>query len=208
MEKLKKLKNVKFFELINYFFSLCAKMRTLFFYRFFFGGMGRSVSIYKPLLIAHPHRIFIGNSVIIRSGVRLEVVLTDMEKKPILTIGNNVNIEQNVHIICGSRVIIGDNVSITGGAAIVDVNHPYEDVDNDKKIGNRIQAENNYVEIGEGVFIGYGAIILPNVKIGRRAVIGAYSVVSRDVPEFSVVAGNPAKVIKKYCFENSKWKKI
>lgn len=52
------------------------------------------------------------------------------------------------------------------------------------------------IVIGNNVFIGYGAIILPNVKVGNDVVIGACSLVSRDVPDGSVVAGIPAKAIK------------
>lgn len=199
---------MKFFEFLNYFILFFAKMKVFFFYRFFLGAVGHGVAIFKPLLIGNPHRIFIGDAVLIRSGARLEVVVTDKENMPSLIIGSNVNIEQNVHIICGSRVSIGNNVSITGGVAIVDVHHPYDDVSSDVKIGNRIQCVGNYIDIEDGVFIGYGAIILPNVKIGRNSVIGAYSVVNKDVPEFSVVVGNPAKVVKKYCFETNVWKKI
>jgi len=160
------------------------------------------------MLIANPQYISLGNNVAIRDGIRLEVVRSADGSSPRLEIGNNVNIEQNVHIICGSKIIIGNDVSITGGVAIVDVNHPYDDVTDPVKIGDRIQAAGNFVEIESGVFIGYGAIILPNVRIGKNSIIGAYSVVNRDVPEFSVVAGNPAKVVKKYSFENKIWERI
>ncbi|MDR3548197.1 MAG: DapH/DapD/GlmU-related protein, partial [Candidatus Pacebacteria bacterium] len=68
-------------------------------------------------------------------------------------------------------------------------------------VGALIVDEDSYVEIGDGSFIGYGAVILPNVRIGKRAVIGANSVVTHDVPDFSVVAGSPAKVIRTYSQE-------
>lgn len=188
--------------------SRLVRLKTRFFYKLFFGSIGSRSAIYKPMLIANPQHIFIKNSVVIRNGVRLEVIKSKTEYFPRLTIGNNVNIEQNVHIICGSRVDIGDNVSITGGVAIVDVIHPYEDVSDESKIGDRIQCSGNYVEIGSNVFIGFGAIVMPNVKIGRNSVIGAHSVVTNDIPEFSVAAGCPAKVVKKYCFEMKNWKKV
>jgi maltose O-acetyltransferase len=54
------------------------------------------------------------------------------------------------------------------------------------------------VTIGDEVFVGYGTIILPNVRIGSRVVVGAGSVVTRDIPDNSVAAGNPAKVIGTY----------
>jgi acetyltransferase-like isoleucine patch superfamily enzyme len=207
MKNSTKYKNINFFKIFNHVNYIFAKLKVMFFYRFFFGSIGKKVAIYKPLLIVNPARIFVGDNVSIRDGVRLEVVVTENDFLPELTIGDNVNIEQNVHIVCGCRVTIGDNVSIAAGAAIVDVNHPYEDVDDVGKIGNRIEAMNNFVEIGEGALIGYGAIILPNVKIGKRAMIGAYAVVTKSVPDFCTVAGSPARVIKKYSFENRVWER-
>jgi acetyltransferase-like isoleucine patch superfamily enzyme len=115
-----------------------------------------------------------------------------------LSIGSDTNIEQNVHIVCHSRIRIGSNVSITGNCSIVDVTHPYGDVQTQTKIGARIADEDSFVEIGEGSFIGFGSVILPNVKIGANVVIGANSVVLTDIPEYCVAAGAPAVVIKQY----------
>lgn len=185
-----------------------ARAKTRLFYGLFFGSIGRNSVVCKPLLITNPGKIFIKDFVTIRNGARLEVISTPAATTPRLTIGNNVNIEQNVHIVCGSRIDIGDDVSITGGVAIVDVVHPYDDVADHSKIGSRIQCDGNYVEIGNNVFIGFGAIIMPNVRIGRNSVIGAHAVVNHDVPDYSVAAGNPAKIVKKYCFESKKWKKL
>ncbi|OEZ98112.1 acyltransferase [Duganella phyllosphaerae] len=208
MRILIKIKNKSLYDIFNSIGSYLVRLKARFFYGLFFGSMGKKSAIYKPLFISHPQHIFVKDFVSIRNGVRLEVITGHSKSVPRLTIGHNVNIEQNVHIICGSRVTIGDNVSITGGVAIVDVNHPHEDVDDKSKIGSRIQCDGNYVEIGDNVFIGFGAIIMPNVKIGRNSVIGAHSVVNHDIPEFSVAAGTPAKVLKKYCFELKDWKKL
>jgi acetyltransferase-like isoleucine patch superfamily enzyme len=200
-----KLKNLTVFGLLNKSKMYMARMKTQLFYRPFFGSIGRASTVFPPLLIANPKGIHLGKRVMIRDGVRLELLRLPGKGLPRLEIGDNVNIEQYVHIICGSSVRIGNNVSITGGAAIVDVNHPYSDIHDPTKIGDRIECEGNAVEIGDNVFIGFGAIVLPNVRIGKNSVIGAYSVVNKDVPDFSVVAGNPAKVLKKYCFEENKW---
>jgi len=53
------------------------------------------------------------------------------------------------------------------------------------------------VEIGEGSWIGIGSAIMPGVKVGKNSVVGANSVVTRDVPDYCIAAGNPARVIKK-----------
>lgn len=208
MSMLRKLHGRSIYDIFNIIdFRLC-KAKTRLFYSWFFGSIGRGSAIYKPLLISNPGKIFIKDFVSIRKGARLEVISGQSKIAPRLTIGNNVNIEQNVHIVCGSRIEIGDNVSITGNVAIVDIIHPYDDINDHSKIGSRIQCEGNYVEIGDNVFIGFGAIIMPNVKIGKNSVIGAHSVINHDVPEYSVAAGNPAKIVKKYCFDTKNWKKI
>lgn len=128
----------------------------------------------------------------------MEVVISNAHRTPELRIGDNVNIEQNVHLICHSRLIIGNNVSITGHCAIVDVTHPYQNVEDPVKIGSRILDEDSFVEIGDGSFLGFGTLVMPNVRIGKACMIGAHSVVTRDVPDYSVAAGNPARVVRRY----------
>ena len=61
------------------------------------------------------------------------------------------------------------------------------------------------VTIGNNVFIGANTIILPNLRIGDDCVIGANSVVTHDIPDYSVAVGAPAKVIKQYNFKQNKW---
>lgn len=109
---------------------------------------------------------------------------------------------KNVHI--GKRVVanfgclfdgrrypikIGDNVSIGPRASILTLGHdPYSSEFSDK---------GGEVDVGDYVWIAYGCIILPNVTIGRGAVIGAGAVVSKDVEPFSIMVGNPAQCIGK-----------
>jgi acetyltransferase-like isoleucine patch superfamily enzyme len=159
------------------------------------------------MLISNSCYISIGERVSIRDGVRLEAIRSSDGRIPHLSIGDDTNIEQNVHIVCQNRVTIGNNVSITGNCAIVDVTHPYPDVSDSKKIGARIRVEDSFVEIGDGSFIGFGSVILPNVRIGTSVVIGANSVVDHDVTDYSVAAGVPAVTLKHYDFAQERWVK-
>ena len=170
--------------------------------------MGKNCIIRNPLIIINPEFISLGSDVFIRDGVRLEVVISRKGKTPNLTIGNNVNIEQNVHIVCQNKIVIGDNVSITANCAIVDATHPYQDISSNSKIGSVVLDEESFVEIGEGSFVGIGAVILPNVKIGKHVVIGANSVVSSNISDYSVVAGVPARVIRFFDASANKWVKV
>jgi acetyltransferase-like isoleucine patch superfamily enzyme len=180
-------------------------LKTQVFYRRLFKSLGSGTTIRRPLMITHPEYIRVGKNVLIRDGVRLEITRSHPDRIPDLRIGDNTNIEQNVHIICHNRVHIGPNVSVTGHCAIVDVTHPYEDIVSPTKIGARVQDDDAIVEIGAGSFIGYGSVILPNTRIGRHVVVGANSVVTRDVPDYSVVSGAPARVVRRYNSTLGRW---
>ncbi|PRX91876.1 acyltransferase [Paraburkholderia sp. BL25I1N1] len=200
-------RKVRLLDLANRASLAWHRLKTRLWYAHVFESVGAKTTIFRPMLLANVHFASIGERVLIRPGARIELVVTDAAAPPRLTIGSRVNIEQNVHIVCGSSIEIGDGATITGNVAIVDVEHPYEDVNNTIRIGERICTRGNYVVIGQGAFIGFSAVILPNVKIGRHVVVGAHSVVTRDVPDYCVVAGNPAQIIKRYNFETRCWER-
>jgi acetyltransferase-like isoleucine patch superfamily enzyme len=194
-----------FLNKLNHLSTLYYQAKGIAFYRLMFKGFGQGSYIRKPLLLSNPGFIRIGNRVSIRDGVRLEVVLSNNTRQPLLDIGDDTNIEQNVHIVCHSSIRIGSKVSITGHCSIVDVTHPYADVLDPAKIGDRICDHDSFVEIGDRSFIGFGSVILPNVKIGTQAVIGANSVVTTDIPDYSVAAGSPAVVLKRFDWDSRSW---
>lgn len=105
----------------------------------------------------------------------------------------------NVDIDYTGNITIGSNVTLTEGVKILTHAHdPYRFVDDDKLLPFSNRAYKTSLMIGDNVEILSHAIILPTVsKIGRNSIISAGSVVSKNVPENSVVAGNPAKVIAK-----------
>jgi acetyltransferase-like isoleucine patch superfamily enzyme len=97
-------------------------------------------------------------------------------------------------------VLIGPNVTI------VDNSHKYEDVA--VPIMLQDYTRGGTVLLERECWIGANVIILPNVTIGRHSVIGANSVVNNSIPPFSVAAGAPAKVIRKYSFDKKKWLRV
>jgi acetyltransferase-like isoleucine patch superfamily enzyme len=183
------------------------RVKTCLWYARIFASVGQKTTIYRPLFLANVQHATIGDGVQIRPGARIELVHVDPEIEPRLVIGNGVNIEQNVHIVCGGSIEIHDGATITGNCAIVDVDHPYEDIDDPTRIGERLRLCGNGVVIGKGAFIGFNSIVLPNVKIGRHVVVGAHSVVTRDIPDYCAVAGNPARIIKRFNFETRCWER-
>lgn len=111
----------------------------------------------------------------------------------VLEIGNNVSMS-GVTIVAYKRISIGDRTMIGAEAMIMDTDfHP---LDPRQRAANPTAgAKSRPIEIGCDVFIGARAIILKGVRIGDGAVIGAAAVVTRDVAEGEIVAGNPARTI-------------
>ena len=107
-------------------------------------------------------------------------------------IGNNSGIGVNAHFY--GKVVIGDNVMMAPDCIIYVRNHESSRLD--IPMCEQGSTEERPVVIGNDVWIGGRVIILPGVKIGDGAIIGAGSVVTKDVSEYDVVAGNPARVIK------------
>jgi acetyltransferase-like isoleucine patch superfamily enzyme len=164
-------------------------------YRAVFGRIGPRTIVYPFLLLLNPHRVSLGARSLIRRGCRLEVVDHGQPWEPAITIGDGVNIEQNVHLVCHDRITIGNHVSIAGNCAIVDVSHIAAALLAPRQ--SDIDPRRSHVTIGDHSFLGYGTTILPNVTIGAYCVIGAGSVVSHDIPDYCVAAGVPARVLRR-----------
>jgi len=206
--KLRRFWNLPFLDKLDELAIQYYKVKGICLYRVVFKQFGNGSYIRRPLCIRNSKFISIGEKVSVCNGVRLEVIQDRKGRIPQLTIGRGTNIEQNVHIVCHSRVQIGCNVSITGHCCIVDVTHPFAEVQYPVKIGARMQHDDSFVEIGDGSFIGFGAVILPNVRLGRYVVVGSNSVVARDVPDYTVVAGIPARIIRQYDHVQGAWVKM
>ena len=102
-------------------------------------------------------------------------------------IGKNVYVNTNVLMMARGGITIEDNVQIAANAQLISNNHDEYD---------RMILTCKPVLIREGAWIGAGATVLPGLCVGRHAVVGAASVVTKDVPDYAVVAGNPARIIK------------
>ena len=112
-----------------------------------------------------------------------------------LTIGNHVGISGTA-IMCNQKITIGDNVQIGSGCCIYDTDFHSTDYMMRRSMSADISQESP-VEIANDVFIGARSMILKGVHIGKGAVIGAGSVVTKDIPEFEIWAGNPAILVRR-----------
>lgn len=107
-----------------------------------------------------------------------------------VTIGDNCHIYGSIDNSHEFLVSMGNNVTIAGGAKLLTHDGSTKKILGYSKVGR--------IDIGNDVFIGYHAVVLPNVKIGNKVVIGVGSVVTKDIPDNSIAVGCPAKVIGTY----------
>jgi acetyltransferase-like isoleucine patch superfamily enzyme len=120
-----------------------------------------------------------------------------------ILIGNNVVIRPSTFLFAdptngGGGIVIEDDVLIGPGVHFYTNNHKFSDVT--KPIieqGYPLPTQEDSIVVRRGSWIGAGTVILPGVTIGKNAVVGAGSIVTRDVPDFTVVAGNPARILRR-----------
>lgn len=111
-------------------------------------------------------------------------------------IGRCSEIGERCRISIANSLNIGEKVLLSPNVYITDCDHEYRDIEV-SVIDQGIVQEGQTVTIGDGSYIGINAVIVGNVRIGKHCVIGANSVVTKDVPDYCVAVGSPARVIKK-----------
>ena len=115
-----------------------------------------------------------------------------------------MSIGQNLHIISGGILKIGKNTTISGNVLITNIDHEY------KKIGRHILEQDLLIKetiIGENSFIGFGAVIQAGTILGKQCIVGSNSVIRGIYPAYSVIVGNPGKIVKKYNTETNEWER-
>jgi acetyltransferase-like isoleucine patch superfamily enzyme len=147
-----------------------------------------------PMLMGNPMRIRIGDDVTI-SGVTT-FIGSKMVDAPVLEIGNGSYIGYQTTIMTGHGVHIGEHVLIANRIIIAgDNGHPLDSI---SRMQNLPPSVNDMKEvwIEDGAWICEYATVLKGVRVGKGAVVGAHAVVTKDVPPFTLVVGNPARVVK------------
>lgn len=173
--------------------------RHLYINKFFHLGIKSVINC--PLKIDGANNISIGNRVTINYRTWLAAMPIG-DTSCLLEIGNGTIIGNYNHIYATKKIIIGEKVLTADKVYISDNMHGYENINIPVMDQNIVQ--NNIVEIGAGSWIGENACIL-GCKIGKNCIIGSNAVVTKDIPDFSIAVGVPAKVIKKYSLEENRW---
>ena len=161
-----------------------------------------------PFVLRNVKYISFGEKSKIHKGYRIECYDKYAGKKlnPKLEIKENTIIGYNFTCLVTENVTIGKNTIIASNVLITSENHGMNPIDNEDYYHQKLLSDE--VMIGDGCWIGESVKIMPGVHIGNRSIIGASSVVTKDIPAYSVAVGCPAKIIKKFNFETEQWEKI
>lgn len=174
------------------------------YHRVLLGQLGSKSYLRSPMRLAGRKNIFIGANTYIGYKAWLAGDAVSGNGTCRLEIGANVAIGNFNHIYAIKSIIIEDGVLTADKVYISDNLHVYDDINVPIKQQGVKFAGN--VVIGAGSWIGENACII-GVQIGKNCVIGANAVVTKDIPDYCIVAGVPAKIIKRYCSSTGLWKK-
>jgi acetyltransferase-like isoleucine patch superfamily enzyme len=174
-----------------------------------FASKGRNLDIHfmSQLTRKRASRISLGNSISLRKGAWLNVATEETRGEPVIVIEDNCAIGNDSIISAKNQIHIERDVLIAQSVLIVDHNHAYENIE--VPIVNQGITEGGRIRIGQGSWIARGAtIICPKgeLTIGRNCVVAANSVVTRSIPDYSLVAGLPARIMRQYDLETKTWR--
>jgi acetyltransferase-like isoleucine patch superfamily enzyme len=165
-----------------------------------FRAMGKASCIaFPPGAVFGEQWISIGAATLIGPNVSLSVGMPgeplDPEAPPVIVIGERCNIGRGSSIVGRFRVEIEDDVTTGPNVYVTDHNHTYNEID--IPITRQWPAEDP-VRIGAGSWLGANVVVLPGAQIGRNVTVGAGSVVRGVIPDHCVIAGSPARVVRRH----------
>ena len=175
-----------FYKILSYSYSHIVS------YQFDLWGKGSRLG--RGAKLIGPNLIQVGCNVLIGELAWLNAKDDRGDGEVTLTISDNVYIGRLVQINAWQSVTIKKNVLIADRVFISDADHNY--IDTSTPIPFQGDSFQGAVTLCEGCWIGIGAVILPGVTIGRNAVVAANAVVTKSVPDYAIVGGVPAKIIK------------
>lgn len=173
-----------------------------------FGSVVGYVNIGKDVTFQHPECLHFGKGIGIgKYSYFLPCTeFAGVKYTPKIIIGDGTWIGIRNSFASIDRVEIGKNVLFAGYVHITDHSHGYENIN--EPIKRQKLITKGPVVIEDDCWLGFGCEVLSGVHIGRHSIVAARAVVTHDVPPYCIVAGNPARVIKKYNFESKQWESV
>jgi len=173
-----------------------------------FAEFGLRVSIHHSCEIrrSYAHKIRIEDSVVLHRDVWLNVPIVPDGSEPAIVIGRGSRVGRRSVITAINQISVGENVLMAPGVFITDHNHEYSDVN--EPIVEQGLTSGGRIIIEQNCWLGYCSMIIAaknDVVIGRNSVVGAHSIVTQSCPPYSVLAGNPAKVVKRFDTVSGNW---
>lgn len=172
----------------------------------------RSARIIRlPFDIRNKHLIYLGKGLTTGFNCRIEALELKPNGGKLIEFGENIQINDYVHIAAGEKVVIGDNVLIASKVFITDINHGIytgNNADDPFSPPNERDLSTKPVVIEKNVWLGENVCVMPGVTIGEGCIIGASAVVTKKIPAYSIAVGNPAKVIKQYNTQTKNWEPV
>lgn len=153
----------------------------------------------RPVFTLGLKRVSIGRRVRIFPGLRIET-----HKEGSIIFEDGISIGQNFHITSAGSLVIGENTTILGNVFVTNIDHQYTEIDKHILDQPIIVRE---TKIGSNCFIGYGSAIQAGTILGNQCIVGASSVVRGHFPDYSVIVGVPAKIVKRFNLETGLWEK-
>jgi len=165
-----------------------------------FASKGRKISIHYTCDLHNTGLIELGNLVTMHKDVWLHATLSAENRgEPVLLIGDRCFIGRRSHIAAKNCIHIECDVLIAAGVLVQDHGHAFGNVS--MPIRDQGFAEGGRIRIGQGCWIGQGSAIICDsgeLTLGRNCVVGANAVVTRSAPPYSVLSGNPARIVKQF----------
>ena len=159
-----------------------------------FASFGRNSVVQLPTRLAGEQAIKVGSGVFVGAGSWLQVL--GEPTGIVIEIGDGTAMAGYCVLSAASGIRIGRDVSFARGVYVSDVAHEYDDPT--RPILEQGTTDARPIEIGDGAWLGENVTVLPGVRIGAGAVVSANSVVARDVPDYTLVAGAPARVLRRF----------